>query len=55
MMTREEIAKFIDHTLLRSSATPADIKKICDEALKYSFASVCVNPYYVKLCKEYLK
>jgi len=55
MMTRKEIAKFIDHTLLRSSATPADIKKICDEALKYSFASVCVNSYYVKLCKEYLK
>jgi len=31
MMTRKEIAKFIDHTLLRSSATPADIKKICDD------------------------
>lgn len=30
-------------------------KKLCDEALKYSFASVCVNPYYVKVCKEYLK
>ncbi|WAM34612.1 deoxyribose-phosphate aldolase [Caldicellulosiruptor morganii] len=54
-MTRIEIARFIDHTLLRSNATHAEIKKLCDEALMYSFASVCVNPYYVKVCKEYLK
>ncbi|ABP67895.1 deoxyribose-phosphate aldolase [Caldicellulosiruptor saccharolyticus DSM 8903] len=54
-MTKKEIAKFIDHTFLKSNATHADIKKLCDEALKYSFASVCVNPYYVKVCKEYLK
>ncbi|WAM32393.1 deoxyribose-phosphate aldolase [Caldicellulosiruptor naganoensis] len=54
-MTKIEIAKFIDHTLLRSNATHAEIKKLCDEAIQYSFASVCVNPYYVKVCKEYLK
>lgn len=54
-MTRKEIARFIDHTLLKSNATHAEIKKLCDEALKYSFASVCVNPYYVRVCKEYLK
>lgn len=43
-MTKEEIAKIIDHTLLAATATSAQIKKLCDEAKKYGFASVCVNP-----------
>ena len=50
-----DIAKLIDHTLLKPEATPDDIKKLCAEALKYGFASVCVNPCYVKLVSEILK
>jgi len=44
-----EIAGFIDHTLLRPDATAADIRQVCQEARKYGFASVCVNPYWVPL------
>jgi len=51
----EDIAKYIDHTLLKPEATYADIDKLCDEAKKYGFASVCVNPMYVKRCAERLK
>ena len=43
------LASQIDHTLLRADATEADIRKICCEARKYGFASVCVNPYWVPL------
>jgi len=35
----------VDHTLLRADATAADIRQLCQEARKYGFASVCVNPY----------
>lgn len=41
------IAGIIDHTLLKPEATEAEIAKVCQEALKYGFASVCVNPYWV--------
>jgi deoxyribose-phosphate aldolase len=44
-----DIAAAIDHTLLRPDATASDIRKVCQEARKYSFASVCVNPYWVPL------
>ncbi len=43
------IARLIDHTLLRPEATGEDIRKVCQEALQYNFASVCVNPYWVPL------
>jgi deoxyribose-phosphate aldolase len=43
------LASQIDHTLLRADATAAEIRKICCEARKYRFASVCVNPYWVPL------
>jgi len=43
------IAGLIDHTLLRADATREDIVKICREARKYNFASVCINPYWVAL------
>ncbi|WP_461867127.1 deoxyribose-phosphate aldolase [Thermococcus sp.] len=49
-----EIAKFIDHTNLKAYATKEDIIKLCDEAKKYGFYAVCVNPYRVKLAKDYL-
>ncbi|HLH39107.1 MAG TPA: deoxyribose-phosphate aldolase [Bryobacteraceae bacterium] len=45
----ENIAHFIDHTLLRPDATAADIRKLCAEARKYGFASVCINSYWVPL------
>lgn len=45
------IAKYIDHTLLRANATEAEIIKICKEAREYGFASVCVNEYYTGLVK----
>lgn len=43
------IARLIDHTLLRPEATRSDILKVCEEARKYNFASVCINPYWVPL------
>ncbi len=43
------VAQLIDHTLLRPDATAAEIQKLCQEALQYHFASVCVNPYWVSL------
>ncbi len=49
------IAALIDHTLLKPEAKHDDIVKICREARKYSFASVCVNPYWVPLVAAELK
>ena len=49
------INKLIDHTLLKAFATESDIKKLCEEAIKYDFASVCVNPTNVKLAASLLK
>src|SRR3974377_899387 len=46
---RARIAAVIDHTLLKPEATASDIRKVCQEARQYSFASVCVNPYWVPL------
>lgn len=50
-----KINKLIDHTLLKAFATAEDIKKLCEEAREYDFASVCVNPCNVKLAHELLK
>jgi deoxyribose-phosphate aldolase len=44
-----ELARLIDHTMLKPEATPAEIEQLCEEALRYRFASVCVNPAYVPL------
>lgn len=49
-----ELNKYIDHTLLKSFATDAQIEKLCDEAKTYNFASVCVNPVDVPLAKKLL-
>jgi deoxyribose-phosphate aldolase len=51
----EDLAKLIDHTLLRPEATYSDIDKLCDEAKRYGFASVCVNPMHVRRCAERLR
>ena len=50
-----EIARMIDHTLLKPDATEEKIRKLCDEAKQYNFASVCVNPSWVSLCAELLR
>lgn len=47
-MTNEQIYPYIDHTLLKPTATFAEIKKLCDEAVRYHTASVCIPPCYVK-------
>ena len=50
-----DIARLIDHTLLKPEASRADIQKLCQEALKYGFASVCVNPWNVSQAAEILR
>jgi deoxyribose-phosphate aldolase len=50
-----ELNRYIDHTLLKSTATERDIIKLCSEAETYNFYSVCVNSCYVPLAKEALK
>jgi len=50
-----EIASWIDHTLLKPEASSTQIKKLCEEARQYHFASVCVNPVYVPLARGLLK
>jgi deoxyribose-phosphate aldolase len=47
-MSVEQVAKYIDHTLLKPEATAADIQRLCDEARRHRFFSVCVNPSFVR-------
>ena len=54
-MNEKEILKHVDHTLLRQTATWQEIKQICDDAMKYQTASVCIPPCYVKQASEYVK
>jgi len=53
-MLNSEIARLIDHTLLKPGATYGQIVKLCAEAREYGFASVCVNPYWVPLVRNEL-
>jgi deoxyribose-phosphate aldolase len=46
------IAGYIDHTVLKPTTTVADVEKLCNEALQYQFAAVCVPPLFVKKAKE---
>ncbi|RVU54888.1 deoxyribose-phosphate aldolase [Anaerosphaera multitolerans] len=50
-----ELNKYIDHTLLKPESSRKQIKKLCDEAIKFNFKSVCINPYWVSYAKELLK
>lgn len=50
-----DLAKYIDHTLLKPDATQDDIDTMCDEALEYGFAAVCINPTWVKRSAEKLR
>ena len=53
-MTREDIFKTVDHTLLAQTATWEEIKEICDDAIKFQTASVCIPASYVKRAKDYV-
>jgi len=53
--TREELAAMIDHTKLKAFEKPAKIDELCEEALEYGFAAVCVNPVHVARAAEVLK
>ncbi len=50
-----DLARMIDHTLLKPEATKNQVTHLCGEAKKYSFASVCINPSYVPLCAKLLR
>lgn len=53
--TDGRVSHLIDHTLLKPDATQDQVAQLCYEAKKHSFASVCINPSYVKLCADLLK
>ena len=53
-MEIKEILKHVDHTLLLQPSTWEEIKQICDDAMKYGTASVCIPPCYVKEAAEYM-
>ena len=54
-MQAEELAKTIDHTLLRADATSADVEQLCVEAARYHFAAVCLFPHWVPLAADLLR
>jgi len=53
-MMVENIAQYIDHTLLKPESTKEQVEQLCKEAKEYNFATVCVNPYWVKFSAEQL-
>jgi deoxyribose-phosphate aldolase len=52
--TPEELARLIDHTLLRPETTSREVESLCRDGLRYGFAAVCVNPCHVARCAELL-
>ena len=54
-ISKAEVAKMIDHTQLKAAATYSDIKKLCEEAKQYQFASVCINPCWVSTAEGLLR
>lgn len=54
-MSKVELNRLIDHTLLKPGATSEDIKRVCGEAVRMNFYSVCVNTYYVSLAADELE
>ncbi|GKX65547.1 deoxyribose-phosphate aldolase [Inconstantimicrobium mannanitabidum] len=54
-MDKKKLAGMIDHTILKAEATESAVRTVCEEALKYEFASVCINPANVALAAELLK
>ena len=54
-MNSKDILKYVDHTLLSQTASWEEIKELCDDAVKYGTASVCIPPSYVKRAKDYVQ
>ena len=54
IQTKEQLAKYFDHTILDCMATEADIRRHCQEAVGYGFYAVCVQPRWVSLCADLL-
>ncbi|MGE5356934.1 MAG: deoxyribose-phosphate aldolase [Deltaproteobacteria bacterium] len=54
-MNTEQLSRLIDHTILKPDISAYQVEKICAEALKYNFASVCIQPYYVPMAYDLLK
>ena len=54
LQSPEAVASLIDHTLLKPEAAQKDIARLCEEAREFTFASVCVNPYWVRIAAEAL-
>lgn len=54
-MDKNEILSYVDHTLLKQDATWEQIKQVCDDAVEFKCASVCIPPCYVKQASEYMK
>jgi len=54
-LTPAELAKLIDHTLLKPEATEEQVRKLCQEAREHQFMSVCVNPHWVPFCADLLR
>src|SRR5271156_4022652 len=54
-LTPAEIARLIDHTILKADASRDEVEKVCEEALRYEFASVCVNPWNVPQAADILR
>lgn len=52
-MTKAEILRMCDHTLLKRNMSSQDMKKCCDEALKYKTASICLPPHFVSAARHY--
>jgi deoxyribose-phosphate aldolase len=53
-MEMSKAAKYFDHTLLKQSATRTEVAKLCSEAMEHGFFSVCVNPFWVAMCRKIL-
>jgi deoxyribose-phosphate aldolase len=53
-MNKQDIMSRVDHTILTTTATWEQVKKICDEGMKYNTASVCIPPRYVKKAAQYV-
>ena len=54
-MNSKDILKYVDHTLLSQTASWEEIRELCDDAVKYGTASVCISPSYVKQVKDYVQ
>jgi len=54
-MNKNELSKFIDHTVLKAETSEKAVEKVCKEAVEYKFASVCINPCNVKLASKLLE